>query len=54
MYHNYIQQSSYGTLFKKIAHYCRDHRAQRGLGLDQSEFTKSVIVFICLLYSIRE
>ena len=25
----------------------RDHRARRGLGLDESKFTKSVIVFIC-------
>ena len=33
------------TVIKKLYIY-RDHRAQRGLGLDESEFTKSVLVFI--------
>ena len=27
---------------------CRDHRAHRGFGLDESEFTKSVIFFTLL------
>ena len=30
---------------------CRDHRLHRGLGLDESEFTKSVLSFI--FYFIR-
>ena len=36
---------------------CRDHRAHHGLGLDESEFTKSVVVFIFYFirrYNIRE
>ena len=31
-------------------HICRDHRVHRCLGLDESEFTKLVIVFIFLLH----
>ena len=35
----------------QIFHICRDHRAYRGLGLDESEFTKSVL--FCIFYFIR-
>ena len=38
------------TVTQNIVH-CRDHRAHRGLGLDESEFTKSVLFFI--FYFIR-
>ena len=44
------------TVTQKIVHF-RDHWAHRGLGLDESEFTKSVIVFIFYFnrpYNIRE
>ena len=38
------------TLLEKL-YICRDHRVHRGLGLDESEFTKSVLFF--LFYFIR-
>ena len=44
------------TVTRKM-YICRDHRAHRGLGLDESEFTKSVVFFIFYFirpYSIRE
>ena len=49
----YIQQSMYGTpiqvIIQELERLCifRDHRAHRCLGLDESEFTKSVLVFYC-------
>ena len=52
MYYMYIQQSPCRTLIQiniqllDKLYICRDHRAHCGLGLDESEFTKSVIVCI--------
>ena len=51
----YLQQSLCRTLIQIIIqleklYICRGHRVHRGLGLDGSEFTKSVIVFIFVLY----
>ena len=43
--------NKYTVTRKIVAYICRDHRAHRGLGLDESKFTKSVIVFI--FYFIR-
>ena len=51
-YHYYIKQSLHGTQIQIIIQYLEklyiwcDHRAYRGLGLDESEFTKSGICFI--------
>ena len=50
----FIQQVPCRTLIQISIHQleklyiCPDHRAHRGLGLDESEFTKSVIFFILL------
>ena len=42
----------YGTVIQIMVqaklYICRDHRAHRGLGLDESEFIKSVTV--CLFF----
>ena len=58
-----MQQSLCQTLIQisiqqlEIFYICRYHRAHHGLGLDESKFTKSVLVFIFYFirpYNIRE
>ena len=40
--------NKYTVTQKEKLYICHDHRAHRGLGLDESEFTKSVLFFTLL------